>query len=78
MKRYLVFSNGGYYPNGGWGDFKGSFDTLEEAITSAKIEAKKNSAPSLSWWWHVVEITLGEEVTDDTAHKEPMPAKVTQ
>lgn len=31
MKRYLVFSFDQYYPCGGWNDFKGSFDTYEEA-----------------------------------------------
>lgn len=32
MKRYLLFMYDQYYPSGGWGDFKGSFDTLEEAL----------------------------------------------
>lgn len=26
-KRYLVFAGYDYYPEGGWGDFQGSFDT---------------------------------------------------
>lgn len=31
MKRFLLFSGDEYYPVGGWEDFKGSFDTKEEA-----------------------------------------------
>lgn len=30
-KRYLLFSGSDYYPEGGTGDFRGSFDTIEEA-----------------------------------------------
>ena len=32
MKRYLLFSHAVYYPSGGWGDFRGDFDTLEAAM----------------------------------------------
>lgn len=31
MKRYLLFAYDDYYPSGGWNDFKGSFDSVEEA-----------------------------------------------
>lgn len=31
MKRYLLFVGIDYYPCGGWGDFEGSFHTIEEA-----------------------------------------------
>ena len=31
LKRYIVFSGPEYYPSGGWGDFRQSFDTLDEA-----------------------------------------------
>lgn len=30
MKRYLLFAGDDYYPGGGWDDFMGSFDTIEE------------------------------------------------
>jgi hypothetical protein len=33
MKRYLVFAYQDYYPEGGWDDLNGSFDTFEEANT---------------------------------------------
>lgn len=31
MSRFLLFAGNDYYPAGGWGDFKGDFDTQEEA-----------------------------------------------
>jgi hypothetical protein len=31
MKPYLLFCGDDYYPLGGWDDFRGSFDTLDEA-----------------------------------------------
>lgn len=35
MKRYLLFSMLGYYPSGGWDDFRGDYETLDEAIQAA-------------------------------------------
>lgn len=35
LKRYLLFMYDDYYPGGGWNDFRGSFDTPEEAMTEA-------------------------------------------
>lgn len=31
IKRYAVFIFSGYYPAGGWNDFYGFFDSIEEA-----------------------------------------------
>jgi len=31
MKRYLLFMAETYYPSGGWEDFIGEFDTIDEA-----------------------------------------------
>lgn len=31
MRRFLVFRGSTYYPGGGWDDFYGHYDTLEEA-----------------------------------------------
>ena len=32
MKRFLLFTFDFYYPEGGWHDFAGAFDSVEEAI----------------------------------------------
>jgi hypothetical protein len=51
MKRYLLFTGNQYYPSGGWSDFKGSFDTVEEAL----IETRGD-------WWHIVDSEIGTVV----------------
>lgn len=47
MKRYLVFS--GYFrdPTGGWDDYVGTFDTLDECR-----DVIKNADDQ---WWHIVD-----------------------
>lgn len=32
MKRYLLFKGVDYYPSGGWEDFKGDYDSVDEII----------------------------------------------
>lgn len=54
MKRYLVFRGDDYYPSGGFKDFKASYDTLEEAVESAKSSSGD--------WAHVVDVQHGEMV----------------
>lgn len=33
MRRFLIFAGMTYYPAGGWGDFRGSEDTKEAALS---------------------------------------------
>jgi hypothetical protein len=48
MKRYLLFYGDTYYPDGGWGDYAGDFDSLAESI-------KEANASHREWdWAHVV------------------------
>lgn len=55
MKRYLLFAGDRYYPAGGWQDFKGSFDSLTEAILAAVNSFE---------WWHVVDGYSGKVVEE--------------
>ncbi len=41
MKRYLTFIGEVYYPNSGMGDFKGDFDSLENAISFVEKSVDK-------------------------------------
>lgn len=41
---YFLFAGDHYYPNGGMGDFKGFFQTVQDATNYAKDYD----------WWHVV------------------------
>lgn len=56
MKRYLLFYNSWYYPDGGMKDFMGSYNTQEEAIehmSTIKID-----------WWHLYDSQEGKIVLD--------------
>lgn len=55
LKRYLLFAGWVYYPGGGWEDFIGSFDTVEEA--KAAIEGSKD-------WAHIIDKETGEKIFD--------------
>lgn len=46
MKSYMLFSGFRGYPNGGWLDFVGDFDTLEEA---------ENRVRGISDWFQIVD-----------------------
>jgi hypothetical protein len=56
LKRYLVFAGENYYAAGGWWDFRGSFDDLEEARLEVKGWTGKMH------WTQIVDIETGEEV----------------
>lgn len=52
MKRFALFCYDRQYPYGGWNDFKGSFDTLNEA---------KFAYQASNWeTYHIVDLTTGE------------------
>jgi len=58
LKRYLAFSGGRYYPEGGMYDFAGDFDSLERAIFAMNaVEAVISwKTPSQKWdnrWAHI-------------------------
>lgn len=42
MKKFMLFGHDAYYPSGGWGDFKGDFDTVAEARAYIDAQDYKN------------------------------------
>ena len=56
MKKYMLFEGLHYYPSGGFGDFKGTFDTIEEAISF--IAPNEHDI----YWSHIVETESGQKV----------------
>jgi hypothetical protein len=58
MKKFLLFGGYTYYPNGGWGDFINSFDTLEEA--KEVIIKPAESFETKEDWYHVVDSNNGQ------------------
>lgn len=45
MKPYLLFAGLSYYPRGGWGDYIGSADSIDEALALI---------PKGAEWYHIV------------------------
>ena len=68
MKRYLLFSGYYYYPEGGWEDFRGSFDTIEEAMYF--LLEKKGTGDGYWYkdWFQVVDLHEEKEVYIDFAY----------
>lgn len=66
LKRFLLFAEEDYYPKGGWLDFQGSFDTLEEAIALGERginEQEVTSESDPSWnWFQIVDSQTGQIV----------------
>lgn len=50
MKRFLAFSGESYYAAGGWDDFCGAFDLLDDAEKAAT-----SASYGTGTWWHVVD-----------------------
>lgn len=63
MKRFLLFAGMEYYPNGGWGDFRNSFDTLEEAKREILVEIVQGND-----WYQIVDGRTGE-IVDGSGQK---------
>lgn len=62
MKRFLMFAGSNYYPAGGWDDFRGAFDTSEEAFAEARWRFNMDFE-----WFHVVDTETMKEVEEPTA-----------
>jgi len=59
-KPFALFAGFNYYPMGGWGDFQGVFDSIEEAV---RAESAKEGLAGLSWdWSHIIDLRTQQEV----------------
>lgn len=59
-KRYLVFAGENFYPDGGWDDIRGSFDTQEEA---ERFAHGITGRPGGWDWGQVVDLMTGAIVS---------------
>lgn len=57
MKRFLLFGGGYYSADGGWCDFKGSFDSIEEAQSAALADKDLK-------WFHVADVQTASIVRE--------------
>lgn len=61
MKRYLLFGIVGYYPQGGWDDLLGMYDTLDEAKAAIEEDKEKGLYQSCDWY-QIVDSHTGAKV----------------
>jgi hypothetical protein len=60
-KRFMLFAGSTYYPEGGWKDYIGSFDSILEA--TERLVQSKTYGDMLSFdWYHIVDTQLLERV----------------
>ena len=59
-KPFALFLGDDYYPDGGWRDFVGFFETMDEAIAAA-VEPEEDCVSG--WWFHVADLRTGKIVT---------------
>jgi hypothetical protein len=57
MKRYFLFAGSVYYPDGGWSDFQGSFDSVKDATDYAlsNLEPYEKEDVGRFNWYHVID-----------------------
>ena len=55
IKKYLLFAGHSYYPEGGFNDFRKSFDSVEYAKKWFGLNHKKISISYIDHWGHVVD-----------------------
>lgn len=59
IKRYALFHGDNYYAGGGWYDFVGVFDSVDEA--KAGLDPDNTESPS-GGWAHIVDLLTMEMV----------------
>ena len=65
MKRYLVFAGYGYYPAGGWDDFREAYDTLTAALQGEeRLKQPISLFKSRYDWAHVVDLETMKKVSE--------------
>ncbi len=73
MNRFLLFSCETYYPEGGWQDFDGSFDTADEALAWYQARWVEQNKPGFRFTagetyvggeYHIVDGQTGEIVSE--------------
>ena len=61
MKRYMLFHGDRYYPLGGWDDFVGSYDSIDDAKSA--LDQNDTKSPS-GGWAHITDMETLEKVSE--------------
>ena len=64
MKNFLLFSCCSYEGGCGWNDFKGDFNSIEDALE--QLHELRLGSPFNHGWWNIVDLTTGKIVKEDS------------
>lgn len=59
-QRYILFAGDGFYPEGGWNDWRGNYEKLEDL----KEDLEKLNETWHFDWWHIVDMTTWDVIAD--------------
>jgi hypothetical protein len=76
MKRYLLFCGNNYYPNGGWSDLIGAFDTIEECGPPNHFVDRYGDTVEVDWWHLVDTEVLAIIDQGEISHEEELQARL--
>ena len=60
LKRFLLFVHERWDPSGGWGDYKGSFATGQEAREAGEATPRDQGAIPCDYTYHVVDLSTSK------------------
>lgn len=66
---YALFTFAGYYPGGGWSDWKCTVESKEEAENIGKDLATKNAGEPNEFYWHVVDLLTSRIVSEGRSER---------
>ncbi len=56
-KKFILFAGAHYYAAAGWCEYRGDFDTLEEASAAGKLSLINTEKMNGCDWWQVVDLS---------------------
>ena len=69
---FILFGGDTYYPGGGMADYRGKYETLDNAIIAAKTQEFSNewTTENLCQWWHVLDLDSWQIVASSEGDEE--------
>ena len=55
MNKYLLFAGREYYPQGGWSDFIGHYNDLDQALAASDIYMGDEDNKWEDCWWEIID-----------------------
>jgi hypothetical protein len=62
---FVLFADAAYYPNGGWGDFRGAYATLADAYGAVQVHQQAHAQTDRQAayeWYEIVDLRVGAVV----------------